>query len=113
MTGRYADGWIPSLGYAPAERLTAMRDTVLAAARDAGRSPEEITCALNVEVHVGDEVAPAPDLLAGSAEQVADRLHGLIEMGFTAFNVMPVGDRSTEQVDRIAADVLPKLRAAA
>ena len=113
VTGRYADGWIPSLGYAPADRLAAMRDTVRAAARDAGRSPEDITCALNVEVHVGDEVAPGPDLLAGSADEVVGRLQGFIARGFTAFNVMPVGDRSSEQVDRIATDVLPELRASA
>ncbi len=113
VTGRFADGWIPSLGYAPADRLPAMRATVLAAAQAAGRASEDITCALNVEVHVGDEVEAGPDLLAGSADDVATRLQGFITAGFTAFNLMPVGARPTDQVDRIAADVLPKLRATA
>ncbi len=113
VTGRCADGWIPSLGHAPADRLSAMRATVLTAAQDAGRAPEDITCALNVEVHIGDEVAAGPDLIAGGADEVATRLQGFITAGFTAFNVMPVGARPTEQVDRIAADVLPKLRATA
>lgn len=110
VTGRLADGWIPSLGHASAERLAGMRDKVLAAAEAAGRSPEDITCALNVQVHVGGEVASKTDLLAGTGNEVADRLHQFAKLGFTAFNVMPAGPRPREQLDRLATEVLPRLR---
>jgi hypothetical protein len=45
---------IPSLGHAPAGALPAMRERVLAAAEAAGRAPGELTCALNVQVRIGD-----------------------------------------------------------
>jgi alkanesulfonate monooxygenase SsuD/methylene tetrahydromethanopterin reductase-like flavin-dependent oxidoreductase (luciferase family) len=54
LTGRMADGWIPSLGYVPAERLPVLRDAVLAAAERAGRPRDAVTCALNLEVHLDD-----------------------------------------------------------
>src|SRR5207244_3795292 len=39
VTGRLADGWIPSLGYAPPDEVVGMRERVLDAARKAGRDP--------------------------------------------------------------------------
>ncbi len=113
VTGRHADGWIPSLGYAPADQLPAMRDKVLAAARGAGRSPDDLTCALNVEVHVGENADPRPGLIAGRGDQIASSLHSFVAMGFAAFNFMPVGASTSEQIERIATEVIPDLRAAA
>src|SRR5450755_454818 len=52
VTGRRADGWIPSLGYVPTSKLPEMRDRVLAAAAAVGRAPGELTCALNVQIDV-------------------------------------------------------------
>src|SRR5205823_11004692 len=40
VTGRLADGWIPSFGMAPPEGVTRLRERVVAAARAAGRAPE-------------------------------------------------------------------------
>lgn len=114
VTGRRADGWIPSLGHAPAERLPALRDKVLAAARAAGRPPGDLTCALNVDVHVGDRAEPRPGLVTGSADQVAACLHGFAGLGFTAFNFMVAGEpgaEAAEQVERVATEVIPRLRA--
>ncbi|MGI5183388.1 hypothetical protein ACQEVZ_44735 [Dactylosporangium sp. CA-152071] len=48
---------MPSPGYAPLDRLPVMRDRIGAAAEQAGRSIDDITCALNVEVRAGDDVA--------------------------------------------------------
>jgi alkanesulfonate monooxygenase SsuD/methylene tetrahydromethanopterin reductase-like flavin-dependent oxidoreductase (luciferase family) len=110
VTGRLADGWIPSLGYAPAERLAAMRGKVLAAAEAAGRPPGDITCALNVAVHLGNDADPQPDLVAGSADQVTARLQRFIGLGFTAFNFMPRGGSASEQAERLASEVIPALR---
>jgi alkanesulfonate monooxygenase SsuD/methylene tetrahydromethanopterin reductase-like flavin-dependent oxidoreductase (luciferase family) len=42
LTGRAADGWIPSLGYAAPEDLARMNRTIDAAAGAAGRDPAEI-----------------------------------------------------------------------
>jgi alkanesulfonate monooxygenase SsuD/methylene tetrahydromethanopterin reductase-like flavin-dependent oxidoreductase (luciferase family) len=113
VTGRHADGWIPSLGHVPAGQLGAMRDKVLAAARQAGRAPGDLTCALNVEVHIGDQAGPRPGLVTGRADQVAASLHGFVAAGFTAFNFMPSGPSVPEQVEQIAAEVIPALRAMA
>jgi alkanesulfonate monooxygenase SsuD/methylene tetrahydromethanopterin reductase-like flavin-dependent oxidoreductase (luciferase family) len=114
LTGRIADGWIPSLGYAPATRLPVLREAVLAAAERAGRSPEEITCALNLEVHLDDAMRPTDELVAGPAEAVAQRLVELARLGFTTLNVKvpaPGGADRTKLVERIAEEVLPLVRA--
>lgn len=110
VTGRHADGWIPSLGYAPFDQLAAMRGKVLAAAEQAGRAPADLTCALNVTVSVGDR-SDDPDVLSGSPEEILARLDELVAIGFTAFNFMPTGSRPAEQVERLAKEVLPVLRA--
>jgi probable F420-dependent oxidoreductase len=113
LTGRLADGWIPSLGFAPPERVTVMRERVLAAARAAGREPEEITCCYNLEVRV-DERAEAPaSVVRGSADAVAEQLLGFVKLGFTALNFLPVGPGLDEQAERLAREVLPAVRAAA
>jgi len=112
LTGRLADGWIPSLGYAPPDRAVAMRERVLAAARDAGRDPDHITCAYNLEIRVDDRPDTDPSVVAGPAEAVAERLVGLVKLGFTAMNFMPVGPGNDEQVERLAREVVPAVRAA-
>ena len=43
VTGRLADGWIPSLGHAPPEAIPAMRDRIATAAAAAGRYIDDIT----------------------------------------------------------------------
>jgi alkanesulfonate monooxygenase SsuD/methylene tetrahydromethanopterin reductase-like flavin-dependent oxidoreductase (luciferase family) len=111
VTGRHADGWIPTLGYAPLDQLAVMRGKVLAAAADAGRAPEDVTCALNLQVRIDDGSDPDPDVIAGSPGQVVARLHELVAIGFTAFNFMPVDARPAEQIERLGHEVLPELRA--
>jgi alkanesulfonate monooxygenase SsuD/methylene tetrahydromethanopterin reductase-like flavin-dependent oxidoreductase (luciferase family) len=111
VTGRHADGWIPSLGYAGADRLAGMRGQVLAAARAAGRSPGDVTCALHLEVSVGGGADAGPDIVSGSPGQISGRLSELVEAGFTAFSFSPAGPRpASEQVEQLAADVIPRLR---
>lgn len=112
-TGRLADGWIPSLGYAPPDQVPAMRDQVLAAAVAAGRSPEEITCAYNIEVRVGTDVEPEEDVVTGRPGEVAARLNDFRKMGFTAMNFMLPGPDAAEQAERLATEVIPEVRAMA
>jgi alkanesulfonate monooxygenase SsuD/methylene tetrahydromethanopterin reductase-like flavin-dependent oxidoreductase (luciferase family) len=110
LTGRLADGWIPSLGHAPPDRVPAMRERVLAGAREAGRAPEEITCAYNLEVRVDEHVVPDPSVLSGPPELIVDRLRSFIELGFTAFNLKLIAPDEPEQLERLATEVLPQVR---
>lgn len=112
LTGRLADGWIPSLAYAPPERAAALRRRVLAAAEAAGRDPAEVTCAYNVGVRVDERAGARPTVVAGPPEAVAERLLGFLELGFTALSLIPVGPDEQEQAERLAAEVVPALRAA-
>jgi probable F420-dependent oxidoreductase len=112
VTGRLADGWIPSLGYAPPDEVTALRERVLRAAEDAGRDPSEITCIYNVEVRVDGHAEADPSVVSGPADAVAERLAGFLELGFSGFNFMPSGLRLEEQAELLAADVIPAVRTA-
>ncbi len=111
LTGRLADGWIPTLGYVSADELPPMRDRVLAGAREAGRQPNDITCVLNVEIGLDGYCEPDPETVTGSPEQIAAQLAGFVELGFTGFNFIQTGDAQREQLQRIGAEVIPAVRA--
>jgi alkanesulfonate monooxygenase SsuD/methylene tetrahydromethanopterin reductase-like flavin-dependent oxidoreductase (luciferase family) len=114
VTGRLADGWIPSLGHATPDRLPAMRDRVLAAARDAGRDPGSITCALNLRIRLQDQPEDRPvddpDVVSGPPAAVAERLLTFAGMGFDTLNLIVGGDDPSEQTRRIADEVIPAVR---
>ena len=111
LTGRLADGWIPSLGYAPPERVPAMRERVRSAATAAGRDPNDITCVYNVVVRVDEHADAQPSLVAGAPDTVTRRLLEFLELGFTALNCIPTGPDRTGQAERLAREVVPALRA--
>jgi alkanesulfonate monooxygenase SsuD/methylene tetrahydromethanopterin reductase-like flavin-dependent oxidoreductase (luciferase family) len=110
LTGRLADGWIPSYGFAPPDEVKVLRQQVLAAARDAGRDPEEITCAYNLEIRVDETGTQAPGVVSGSPEALVERLIDFRRMGFSAFNVIAGGPDRAEQIERLAGEVLPAVR---
>jgi probable F420-dependent oxidoreductase len=112
LTGQLADGWIPSLDYAPPEQIPALRERVLAAARAAGRDPNTVTCAYNLSVRIDEHADPEPSVVAGAPDAVTERLRSFAELGFTAMNLIPVGPGQQEQIERLAREVLPALRAA-
>ena len=110
LTGRVADGWIPSMGpTTPDEAATKMR-AVRAAAEGAGRDPDALDYAYNVSVRIG---GPAPDdperRVAGEPDEVIERLLELLEIGFTVLNFW-IGGRREEQAERLATEILPTLR---
>jgi probable F420-dependent oxidoreductase len=111
ITGRLADGWIPSLALALPDQAAVMRDRILSAARAAGRDPQHITCAYNLEVRVENAPSRDPAVVAGSPDAVAERLLGFVRLGFTAMNFHPVGPGTQEQLERLAGEVLPAVRA--
>jgi probable F420-dependent oxidoreductase len=110
-TGRLADGWIPSLGFAPPELIPPMRDRILAAAERAGRDPGEVTLAYNVAVSVGGTNSDQ-SVVSGSPGEIAERLRGFAELGFTSMNFVPSGPDPRGQAELLATEVLPALRAA-
>jgi len=112
LTGRLADGWIPTLELAPPDRVRIMRDRVLAAARDAGRDPDAVTCVYNLDVRVDERAEPTPSVVAGPPGAVTERLRGFLEIGFTAMNFLPAGPDPAEQTERLGREILPSLRAA-
>jgi alkanesulfonate monooxygenase SsuD/methylene tetrahydromethanopterin reductase-like flavin-dependent oxidoreductase (luciferase family) len=112
LTGRLADGWIPSLGFAPPDQVRMLRDRVLAAAAAAGRDPDELTYAYNVEVRVDERPGDTPSVVTGPADAVTEQLVGFVGLGFTALNLLPVGPDTAEQVERLAREVVPAVRAA-
>jgi alkanesulfonate monooxygenase SsuD/methylene tetrahydromethanopterin reductase-like flavin-dependent oxidoreductase (luciferase family) len=110
VTGRLADGWIPSLGYMPVQEIPAMRRRIDAAAEAAGRRPDEIRSILNVSIRIDPDVQPQPDVVTGSAQQVASQLQNLLGLGFTGFNFIVSGPGRRANIQRIAEEVLPVLR---
>lgn len=111
VTGRLADGWIPSLGYAPPAQVTVLRDKVRAAAEKAGRDPGEITCAYNLAIWLDEHAEPEEGLVSGGPDQVTEELQGFLDLGFSALNFMPTGPDQPRQAERLAQEVLPRLRA--
>lgn len=113
VTGRLADGWIPSLGHASPEAIPHMRERVLAAAREAGRDPSEITSVYNLGVRVDARAEPEPGAVVGSLDHVVERLAEFGGLGFAGFNFQPIGPDRVEQVDLLTREVVPALRRAA
>jgi alkanesulfonate monooxygenase SsuD/methylene tetrahydromethanopterin reductase-like flavin-dependent oxidoreductase (luciferase family) len=112
LTGRLADGWIPTYELAPPERIPEMRDRIASAAEGAGRDPQDIRAVYNLDVRV-DGDSDTPDfVVSGSSEELVDRLLGFVKLGFEAFNLAPHGPGPDEQAERLANEVLPAVRAA-
>ena len=112
VTGQLADGWIPSYGDRPLHQYQAMRQRVLTAAREAGRDPAGITCALHMQAHVGDRVTGEPSLVAGPPAAVTGQLLTFAGIGFTSFSFTLTGPGTREQAERLAHEVIPAVRAA-
>jgi alkanesulfonate monooxygenase SsuD/methylene tetrahydromethanopterin reductase-like flavin-dependent oxidoreductase (luciferase family) len=110
VTGRLADGWIPSLGYMPVEEIPGMRRRIDAAAEAAGRRPDQIRSILNLSIRIDPEAQPKPEAVTGSAKRVISQLRDLLGLGFTGFNFLTSGPDRTAAMQRIAQDVIPALR---
>lgn len=108
VTGRLADGWIPSLGFAPPARVPELLDRIRTASAAAGRPAGAVRAIYNVPVQVDANVRPGADLVAGSAADVLDQLRALLDLGFTGLNIVPT---SPADVVAVAEEVLEPLRA--
>jgi alkanesulfonate monooxygenase SsuD/methylene tetrahydromethanopterin reductase-like flavin-dependent oxidoreductase (luciferase family) len=109
LTGRLADGWIPSYGTAGPDSVVRLRGRVMAAAAESGRNPDEILCVYNIAIRVGNGDGD-PETLAGSADELVEQLARFRALGFGAFNLIPQGPDLAEQHERLAREVLPSAR---
>lgn len=110
VTGRVADGWIPTLSVAPPEDIPPMRDRIFGAARAAGRDPASMTLVYNLDVHVGRDPALPPHVVQGSPEEVAATLRSFVDLGFSGMN-FDFPRAPAEQMAALAGEVLPAVRA--
>ncbi len=112
LTGRLADGWLPSLGYLTLQRLAEMQDRIDTAAIGAGREPTEIRRALNVSGNIG----PVGDgLLEGPVSRWVEQISRLVlDLGMDTFVFWPPGgpEEQTRQVQSFAGEVVPAVREA-
>jgi alkanesulfonate monooxygenase SsuD/methylene tetrahydromethanopterin reductase-like flavin-dependent oxidoreductase (luciferase family) len=110
ITGRMADGWIPSLAYLPLPNAKRIIADVRAAAERAGRDPGGLDYAVNVGVRVGGPPPPDPDRrLGGEPDEIIECVLEILDAGFTVANFF-VGGRREEQAERLAMEIVPVVR---
>jgi alkanesulfonate monooxygenase SsuD/methylene tetrahydromethanopterin reductase-like flavin-dependent oxidoreductase (luciferase family) len=110
LTGRLADGWVPSLSWATPELVPDMHERIDDAAAAAGRDPSEIRRVYNIGGTIAD--GPTRGLLSGSPEHWVETLTSFAhDLGFDTFVFWP-GDEPLVQIERFAEEVVPVLRAA-
>ena len=105
IVGRLADGWFPSLPRLPLEELPGRVRLIDEAAERAGRDPRSIRKIANLGGEITD--GPVTEWLHGPPSHWNEELGALArDYGFDGFLVAP------DQVERLAAEVAPKLRSA-
>jgi alkanesulfonate monooxygenase SsuD/methylene tetrahydromethanopterin reductase-like flavin-dependent oxidoreductase (luciferase family) len=107
LTGRVADGWLPSLGYLPGglPDLREMNKHIDEGAAAAGRAPSAVRRLLNIS---GKFVRSSRSPLNGPPEQWAEELAAMtLEYGISGF-ILAADDAPT--IERFAAEVAPATR---
>jgi alkanesulfonate monooxygenase SsuD/methylene tetrahydromethanopterin reductase-like flavin-dependent oxidoreductase (luciferase family) len=104
LTGRLADGWVPSMAYADPAAMVAMSRHVDEAAVAAGRDPVEIKRVYNITGRFGSGSGP----LQGRPRDWAEQLAGLtLDLGISSFIL---GTDDPDDVRRFAQEVAPAVR---
>ena len=108
LTGRLADGWIPSSFYVPADHLPEMQQRIDDAATAAGRNPSTIQRLYNVGGRITD--GPSTGFLEGPVSQWVDTLTKLtLESGMDSY-IFASNDDLDTQLRRFALEVVPQVR---
>jgi alkanesulfonate monooxygenase SsuD/methylene tetrahydromethanopterin reductase-like flavin-dependent oxidoreductase (luciferase family) len=113
LTGRAADGWIPSMGYLPPRAAAAAGARIDAAARQAGRDPSAIRRIYNIS---GAFTATAPatatdddrDIQGPVDHWVEALVHQAVDVGFDSFLLAGWPDPATLRT--FIAEVAPAVR---
>jgi alkanesulfonate monooxygenase SsuD/methylene tetrahydromethanopterin reductase-like flavin-dependent oxidoreductase (luciferase family) len=107
LIGRLADGWVPSMSWAPPDRLPEMHERIDEAASKAGREQREIRRVYNVSGRIGQR-GDGP--LDGPVSLWVEELTRFsIELGMDTFIYWPSEDRE-RQVELFASEVAPAVR---
>jgi alkanesulfonate monooxygenase SsuD/methylene tetrahydromethanopterin reductase-like flavin-dependent oxidoreductase (luciferase family) len=114
LTGRLADGWLPSSGYLPAERVLAAQALIDEGASKAGRAASAIRRGYNVMGMILPEGYGArgqrPGILMGTAQQWVDELtRYYYDLRLDTFIFWPSNDEEG-QTRRFIEEVVPALR---
>ncbi|HEU4323861.1 MAG TPA: LLM class flavin-dependent oxidoreductase [Roseiflexaceae bacterium] len=107
LTGRTADGWLPSLPYLPGgpADLAEMNKHIDEGAASVGRAPSAVRRLLNIS---GRFARSSGGLLNGPSEQWAEELAGIaLDYGVSGF-ILASDDAPT--IERFAAEVAPATR---
>jgi alkanesulfonate monooxygenase SsuD/methylene tetrahydromethanopterin reductase-like flavin-dependent oxidoreductase (luciferase family) len=105
LTGRLADGWLPSLGYIEPGELAGANAIIDEAAAEAGREPGAVRRLLNV---TGAFEPSAAGLLRGPAQHWAEQL---AELALTAgISTFILGGDDPRAISAFAAEVAPAVR---
>nr|WP_205864242.1 LLM class flavin-dependent oxidoreductase [Planosporangium mesophilum] len=114
LTGRVADGWIPSSMYASPDETRAMGDLIDKAASDAGRDPADIRRWYNVagSFAAGSSAGRRGEFLQGPPKLWVEQLTELaLTQGMSAFILAP-GQAAESDLRRFAEEVAPAVREA-
>jgi alkanesulfonate monooxygenase SsuD/methylene tetrahydromethanopterin reductase-like flavin-dependent oxidoreductase (luciferase family) len=106
LTGRLADGWVPSIRADVRARLAEMNDRVDEGAADADRDPSAIRRVFNVNGSITDDTSEG--FLRGPVDQWADELASLA-VDHRADTVVFWGE-GEGQLRRFAEEVVPATR---
>jgi alkanesulfonate monooxygenase SsuD/methylene tetrahydromethanopterin reductase-like flavin-dependent oxidoreductase (luciferase family) len=104
LTGARADGWLPSMGYAEPEQLSAMNEAIDRAAAESGRSPVEIRRLYNLNGSFG----AGGGFLRGAPEDWVEQLAGLTAQAGISTFLLAADDEETMR--RFATEVVPGVR---
>jgi alkanesulfonate monooxygenase SsuD/methylene tetrahydromethanopterin reductase-like flavin-dependent oxidoreductase (luciferase family) len=103
MTGRVADGWLPSAGYLPPDGLAAAGAIIDEAAREAGRPPAAIRRLYTISGRFSGD-----GFLQGPPTRWVEDLTALtVNHGISVFIL---GSDDPETITRFAAEVMPGVR---
>lgn len=114
ITGRHADGWLPTNAYLELAEVPAMQRRIDAAAVESGRDPGDIGRVFNVMGGISETARRRNDqLLVGPVEHWVDALRDYRErLGFDSFVFWPVRGDSREQIRLFFEKVRPQLDSA-
>jgi alkanesulfonate monooxygenase SsuD/methylene tetrahydromethanopterin reductase-like flavin-dependent oxidoreductase (luciferase family) len=108
LTGRLADGWVPSLFWAKPELVPEMMRRIDEGAAAAARDPSEIRRILNVGGKIADGATSG--LLSGPPEHWIETLRSFaLELGFDTFVFWPE-EEPLVQLQHFAEEVVPAVR---
>ncbi len=111
LTGRAADGWIPSAFRLPPAGLAEAAALIDEAARAAGRDPGAIQRLYNIGGRITDGASAG--FLDGPVEQWVETLTGLsLEQGMDTYVLWPDAEDVDTQLRRFALEVAPAVREA-